>query len=104
MSDTLHIVGSRPQSWKPALQLRKLPAEYNRGVALQLIDDMVNGQRRLALHEQVYVVWHHLHLVNLNFEIFSLFKQQLFQAFIYAVHKNLPAVLRAPDNVKSYVI
>ncbi len=70
-----------------------------RGVALDLLHDLVRGERRVACDEQVYVVGANRQLQNLQIEFVGFLLNEFFETVADLVLKHRLAVFRTLDKV-----
>ena len=66
---------------------------------LDALDRSVDAQLGIDRQEQVHMVWHDLHLDDLETELVGDFPSDLLEALVDSVHEDGPAVLRAEDHV-----
>ena len=94
-----HEVAVRPERGNAAFQPRELRTQVVARPTLDALDRPVDAQLGIDRQEQVHMVWHDLHLDDLETELVGDFPSDLLEALVDSVHEDGPAVLRAEDHV-----
>jgi hypothetical protein len=93
------VVAPGPEAGKFRAEFPELSSQYSRGVALELVHDVLNCLSRLTSDKYVNVVWVNLHYLNLNAHLLSPKVKQLAQTLSDLRSKHLFPILRTPDQV-----
>ncbi len=71
----------------------------SRRPTFHLFNQSVDTKLRIHFHKQMYVVRHDLHFDDFSTAFIRYGSENFLEPFIYTVHQNLSAILRAPNNV-----
>lgn len=104
MTNRFAVVRTRPECWQSGLELGELLAQTSRRKTFELLHDVVRRQRRWSFDEQMHVVGHDLHCVDMHANIGSFFVQKFFQPFGHSVYQHLAPILRTPNQVIANVV
>jgi len=98
-SHSRNEVAVRPERGNAAFQPRELCTQVVARPSLDPLHRAVDAQLGIDRQEQVHMVWHDLHLDDLETELVGDFPSDLLEALVGSVHEDGPAVLRAEDHV-----
>lgn len=93
------VIAAAPQRRQSGPQVREFIAQEPRGCALETVDDLGDRAGRVALDEQMHVIWHHLHLVNGEIVLDRHFFDELLEPGIYRRRQHRASILWTPDDV-----
>lgn len=93
------VIAARPKGGYLLLDPRELHSKSPGGRSLQLLDDEVGAVYRGGLDEQVDMIRHDLHRLDVQAHLLSLAGQEDIQAGLNVAGQKFPPVLGAPDQV-----
>ena len=99
-----HVIRPRPQRRQLGTQMCKLLPQHTRRVALELVRKKLRCVRRIARHEQMYMIGHAFQALDLDIERRRLFVQQLLQACFNRARQNWLPIFWTPDEVQVQVV
>ena len=92
-------IAVRPQGRQARSQRRKLRPQHSGSLAFDGFDRTMDAKLRVYLHEQMHMIWHDLHLNDINAQLSASFKNQFFQPDINAIDQNLTAIFWTPNHM-----
>src|SRR6266446_1474261 len=103
-ASTANVVGTAPQGRQTSTQVSKLLSQEPGCDPFELVRNLLRGQRRRRIHEDLHVIGHHFHGFDLDTQGSRLRVEYLSQGSLNWPDQHWLAILGTPDKVILQVV